>query len=175
VKLTKWHGFALAFVTLIGLCAVTWPMPLVALIGLSDPKLATNDEVVVLIEAAQKTRPQQEDHFDLSQTKLGAFRTLEDLDQFLTRKSSFENIDYLYHQEGREEALEALKQTTSTGIVPTSNWYGVTVEKPCERHYNVSAWRDPGKVALQVFGSVWEDCSLPSSAPVPMPKSPKKD
>jgi hypothetical protein len=175
MRLTKRHCFALAFVALIGSCAVTWPMPLVALIGLSEPRLATKDEVVVLIEAAQKTRTQQKDHFDLSQTKLGAFRTLEDLDQFLTRKSNFENIDYLYHEEGREEVLEALKQTTSTGIVPASNWHGFTVEKPCNRHYNVSSWRDPSKVALQVFGSVWEDCSVPYSGPVPMLKSPNKD
>ena len=146
-------------------------MTFVALISLDDPRLAINDEVVLLIESARKSRPQQEDNFDLSQTKLGEFRTLEDLDEFLTHKSDFENTDYLYHEEGREEALEALKRTTSAGIVPATNWDGFTVEKPCNRHYSISAWRDPSKTALQVHGFVWESCIEPlvGSVPVPAP------
>jgi hypothetical protein len=136
--------------------------------------LTAKDETIGLIETATQVKPSDRDGPDLSNTKLGALAGLDELDQFLWRDARFENIDYIFEQEGREEALAPLSQKTSNGTVPASNWYATRTKGSCSRHYNIQAWRDPSKTALQVSGSVWEDCSKPSVGPVPQIGPPKK-
>jgi hypothetical protein len=176
VRLGRRYFIALGLVVLIGVTYPVWWIFTGAYYYLvaeytERGLLRANDEAIELIEQAAKSALGRESDLDLSSTKLGQNQTIEELDKFLWRDARFENIDYIFEQENREEALEALKQQTSSGVVPASNWAGSRLVRGCHRQYNISAWRDPSKKPLQVFGSVWESCEQPSHGPVPVLKS----
>jgi hypothetical protein len=137
--------------------------------------LASKDEAIGLIEITSKSFPRSDVDLDLSHTKLGALATLDELDQFLWRDARFENIDYVFVQENREEALTPLSQETSSGTVPASIWVARRSKGICTRQYRIRAWHDQSKKALQVFGDVSDYCDQTLIGPVPEPASAFKD